>query len=392
MNILFLDWETFADRDIIHAFEHFNHKVLTYTDKPANYTHDISYEAALSNYVTSHSIDAIFSSNYYPIISNICTLCNIPYISWVYDSPQILLYHKTILNSFNYVFIFDKTQYEELSSLGVSTVYYLPLAAEVSRIDKLHITPDDISKYSCDISFVGALYNEEHNLYDRMCENLDHYTIGYLDALIKAQENVYGYFFLDELLCNNSILSSMQKAMPYKVPADSFATTEYVYGNYFLGRKLAERQRYTIIDRLSTMYDFYLYTTGDTNTFSYVKNKGTLSYYDEMSKAFRLSKINLNISLRTIKSGIPLRCFDIMGAGGFLLTNYQADLCDLFIPDEDFVYYEDNQDMITKLDYYLSHEDERIAIANNGYEKVKSIHKYEDRIQIILDALEKRAL
>lgn len=222
-----------------------------------------------------------------------------------------------------------------------------------------------------------------------MCKNLDRYSIGYLDALINAQENVYGYFFLDELLYNNPILTAMQKSMPYEMSNDSFATAEYVYGNYFLGRKLAERQRTSIIDTLSTMYNFYLYTTGDTSNLPRVKNKGTLSYYDEMSKAFKLSKINLNISLRTIKSGIPLRCFDIMGAGGFLLTNYQADLCDLFIPDEDFVYYEDKKDMINKIDYYLSHEDERMTIANNGYEKVKILHSYESRIKIILDILEK---
>ena len=33
-----------------------------------------------------------------------------------------------------------------------------------------------------------------------------------------------------------------------------------------------------------------------------------------------------------LKSGIPLRCMDICGAGGFLLSNYQADLYDVFVP------------------------------------------------------------
>ena len=37
---------------------------------------------------------------------------------------------------------------------------------------------------------------------------------------------------------------------------------------------------------------------------------------------FANSKVNLNITLRNIKTGIPLRALDIMGAGGFLLTNY----------------------------------------------------------------------
>ena len=44
-----------------------------------------------------------------------------------------------------------------------------------------------------------------------------------------------------------------------------------------------------------------------------------------MPLVFQNSKINLNITLRSIKNGIPLRAIDIMGAGGFLLTNYQND-------------------------------------------------------------------
>lgn len=30
------------------------------------------------------------------------------------------------------------------------------------------------------------------------------------------------------------------------------------------------------------------------------------------------------------------------------MTNFQADLLDYFVPDEDFVYYEDESDMIKK--------------------------------------------
>ena len=88
-----------------------------------------------------------------------------------------------------------------------------------------------------------------------------------------------------------------------------------------------------------------------------VTNMGVTDYYSEMPLIFHNSKINLNITLRSIQSGIPLRCMDIMGAGGFLLTNFQADLLDYFIPDEDFVYYEDQNDLIKKVDYYLEHDE-----------------------------------
>ena len=52
-----------------------------------------------------------------------------------------------------------------------------------------------VSKFEADISFVGSLYNEKYNLYERMYNNLSDYTKGYLDAIMGAQRNVYGYFF-----------------------------------------------------------------------------------------------------------------------------------------------------------------------------------------------------
>ena len=91
----------------------------------------------------------------------------------------------------------------------------------------------------------------------------------------------------------------------------------------------------------------------------------------------------MNITLRSIESGIPLRAFEIMGAGGFLLSNYQADFLDYFVPDEDFVYYEDQKDLMRKIDYYLYHEKERQAIAKNGHDKMASGHTYRHRIREI---------
>ena len=96
-----------------------------------------------------------------------------------------------------------------------------------------------------------------------------------------------------------------------------------------------------------------------------------------MPCVFHLSKINLNISLRSITSGIPLRCLDILGANGFLPTNYQPELAEFFIPDEDFVMYESEDDFLQKIEYYLSHEAERKEISYNGWKKVNQNFSYE---------------
>ncbi len=112
---------------------------------------------------------------------------------------------------------------------------------------------------------------------------------------------------------------------------------------------------------------------------------GPADYFEDMPKVFKESKINLNITLRSIQQGIPLRVFDILGSGGFLLSNYQADLAYHFVPGEDFIYYESRKDMLNKIDYYLKHDDERIAIATNAHKKVQEYHTFDTRIKEIID-------
>ena len=83
------------------------------------------------------------------------------------------------------------------------------------------------------------------------------------------------------------------------------------------------------------------------------------------------------------KNGIPLRAMDIMGAGGFLLTNYQKDFDRHFTAGEDYVYYDSPEDMMNKIDYYLLNPWARNKIALSGQQKVCSEHTYKRRFEYI---------
>ena len=99
-----------------------------------------------------------------------------------------------------------------------------------------------------------------------------------------------------------------------------------------------------------------------------------------MPLVFHYSKINLNITSKSIHDGLPLRIFDVLGCGGFLLTNYQTELAQWFTPGRDLEYYTGEDDLLEKVDYYLTHEEDRVEIAHNGYETVKKYHNYPERL------------
>ena len=141
-----------------------------------------------------------------------------------------------------------------------------------------------------------------------------------------------------------------------------------------------------LLDTLSENYNVKLYGPDKPEEMPNVRWCGSAGYFDEMPKVFKASKVNLNVSLKCIQSGIPLRALDIMGSGGFLLTNYQPELAEYFADGEELVMYTSLEDAVAKCIYYLENEEERKQIARNGYLKVKKLFGYEHRLQAMLEA------
>lgn len=382
MKILYMNWDSYGNLDMQVALKKQGYQLSIYYFSTKTDRNDAVFEEDLGQSIRAFAPDFVFSFNYFPVISKVCNQCEVTYVSWVYDNPQITLYSYTTANPCNRIFVFDKQEYLFFQSNGIRTVHYLPLATNPERLSSKE--RGAVPGQKAEISFVGSLYTEpKHQLYTRL-QDITSYTRGYLDALLQTQKRIYGYTFIEELL-KGSVLEDLKKACPCPPNYDGVESQEYIYSNYFLLRQVTAMEREEIIRLLSRKYPLELYTNDRNYTCGGCTNHGPADYYTEMSRIFYGSKINLNITLRSIKSGIPLRAFDIMGSRGFLLTNYQEDFFDFFEPDVDFVYYSSMDELMEKADYYLSHERERQEIAENGYEKVRREHTFEARIPILFD-------
>jgi spore maturation protein CgeB len=76
-----------------------------------------------------------------------------------------------------------------------------------------------------------------------------------------------------------------------------------------------------------------------------------------------------------------------MGSGGFLLSNYQEDFYNIFVPGEDCVLFSSDDEMLSLAGYYLTHETARAQIAANGLGKITDYHTYVHRIHSMLDII-----
>lgn len=391
MKILTLKWDCFGYSHIRKAFRlaGFDLCELDFPTKEESTKNSEKLANMVVKSILDNKANAVFSFNYFPVAAIAAAACKVKYISWTYDSPYILLYSKTIELPTNYAFVFDKNEYLNLRSKGAETVYHLPMAADTDYYDSIELTGAERKKYAADIALIGSMYTEsKHNLI-RHFKGLDDYTAGYLDGIMNMQKQIYGASILERGL-TPEIIKNIQKVCPMYESGDGIEDASWVLANYFVARNITAMERQELVGELSQKFRVSIYTPEKTPTLPLVDNRGTVEYYKDSPKAIKCAKINLNITLRSIVNAIPLRAFDIMGCGGFLLTNYQADFEDYFIPGTDFVYFESKDDLIEKAGYYLEHDDERMAIADSGYKKVKKAHNFNTRVSEMIQIAEIR--
>lgn len=385
LKILFYRYNSIYEPDCLEAFKKFGIDVVeerTEVSKkgiePGDVVQIVADHILRQNELNDPFL-FVFSINFYPAISDICEKLNTVYACWSVDCPVTELFANQIKNGHNRVFLFDKTQYERIYRHNPECVYYLPLGTNVDRLDKTNMTinASDRKKFSSDISFVGSLYNEKNPLKKL---KLTDKTRGFIDGVERAQLNIFGVNFIEDVLTDD-VVQELKGAKIEKHEMLVEPIDHYVAAHAFIGMDLAEKERILTLNTLAKHFNVDFYTLSDTSDLVGVKNCGPANSLTEMPKIFNLSKINLNITMRPIQTGLSLRIFDVLGSGGFLISNYQAEIETMFTPGVDLETYGSIEELVDKCAYYLEHEDQRKQIALNGYNKVKSMYTVEHRMK-----------
>ena len=331
--------------------------------------------------------DYAISYDFVPTIAQACLEANIPYISWVYDDPQQELYTQYVHYPSNYIFVFDRQQQRRLEQIGIRNVYHMPLAIYGDKV-KQALQQDEkyTGQYEADIAFVGQLYHNdslEHfveqaasNVQTEMRESIERCFLTW-----DGQNGMHGGM-------SDSCVQYFSKIGGHKVERMyPYCTEQFYYEAAVLSRMLASRERAAVLNALAEKYDvnFYTFDKDVKGLNERVKVRPGAKYDTEVSHVYRQSKINLNITLHCIETGISQRVFDVMAAGGFLLSNYQEELEELFVPGEDLIIYHNMEELQYYVAYYLEHEEERQRIAKNGQAKVLELHDFHTRMSQVLD-------
>lgn len=389
MRLLLYSWKANNEQILADNLIKLGFEVLWFDKECRHFTRDMELAAEMIPYIHRESIEAVVSFNYFPIISMICDTCKIPYYAWVYDCPHFTLYAKQVVLPCNHIGIFDREMVRTLRDRGVQTVYHVPLSVDEERFAAVigKAEREETETFKSDISFVGSLYTDEHNYYDRL---LDEKDMSALDGFIRRQCFCYDKDFLGEALTAGDLeLSHIQAKMEEQglmLGEDYFAEAAEILKAVVLEKKVTVEERGILLQQIAETfgdrYRFDLYTGSALEDSSLLKNhhRGIVDYHKQMPIVFAHSKINLNISLRSIHSGIPHRVLDIMACGGFVMTNRQPEIMEYFEDGRELVTFGSMEECLDKIGYYLEHDEERREIASLGHRIVKERFGYREGI------------
>src|SRR5690606_21606271 len=106
-------------------------------------------------------------------------------------------------------------------------------------------------------------------------------------------------------------------------------------------------------------------------------------YVDRLAALYADAKIVINCAADRLRT-LNMRLFEAMGCGALILTDSVPYQDRLFQDGRHYVVYEDVDDLLGKLEFFLNHLDRAQEIAHTGYRHVMARHTYTHRARELL--------
>jgi spore maturation protein CgeB len=116
---------------------------------------------------------------------------------------------------------------------------------------------------------------------------------------------------------------------------------------------------------------------------------------DGYARTIERSRINLAVHFGPAgrygwEDRVSTRSFEIPACGGFMLHVDNPEIRGLFDAGTEIELFSNSAEAIAKIEYYLAHPDQRIAIAQNGYRRCVPAYSLDARAAELMDLIEQR--
>ena len=362
-------WKQYSVMDIADAIRKSGYEVEEYPEmlKMASYLSDEEVDGLMA-YVREHNIQVIVTLYFAMNAALAAYKSEIRYVSVLWDAPYVENYNPLSKIDNVWITTFDKLDRDRFLAYGMPHVLYQPLSVNGDKVVQWNAEIQKTLKgqYIHDICFIGNLYSQ--NLYKQNLQYIPVELQYYFNSIF--EEAVFRWDGVNRVYgTKGSEIIEYIKCMG-------------------LIREIANLERIAVLNLLAEEHSVMLYTTDQEaaeEKLQGVEIGPPVEYGKAAALVFAGSKINLNIALKGIEGGTPQRIMDIMGAGGFVMSTYCEETAELFEEDREIVMFRTPEELLEKVDYYLTHDAERKRIAKQGYEKVLRCYTYENKMRELID-------
>jgi len=320
--------------------------------------------------------DFILASNYagmdtQGMFSRFLEDARIPYVSWFTDTPRMILYDRKVHAShYSVAATWERAYTKHFQDLGFEHIFYMPLATDPTIFNgaPMQTCPRGLA-------FVG---NSMTELANEAWQKLEH-----LPEIIHAIRQA----FADGLATPDRFAQGIPAIIPHGL-LKACSPSELRHIELCLIYEATRRQRAEMALRLDP---YGLEVRGDPDWRYLVRNAGgTVAYHNDLAAYYRTTAINLNSTSIQMRTAVNQRVFDCPAAGGFLITDDQADLADLFDLDSEIVTNATLEELENKVGYYLKHPEHRIPMIQRAQQRIISHHTHAHRLQALETYLRRR--
>ncbi len=376
-----------------NALEELGHQV-TYFDPSLFESEEQAYQYFLENL-------AFLGINYCFITSNSSFLYSYIKDSKIYlfeliEAPLIFIHHDDISNYFNTKrdfpenlqsfqrvkdksihFCLEYANFLDLRFLGFERVYMIRHGSEFKYIN----SPKD-KPYT--LSFVGHVLPKLEDTFNLLpYSHLLH--ADFWTRLVKLDKKLKpaAISFANQML-------KLDKSLDFFDQKFFYISALNLVSPCFRGELLTR-----LITRLSNIIlDIFGGDPGYLHGLSYnkiidskhIKYHPSSTNYLETQYIYANSKINLNITSLQFDDAVVNRVIDVGAVGGFILTDWKPSLPNITSVHQQ-ISYKTIDELNYKINYYLSHEEERVEIAKKLHQDITSKCTYSHVVKFILSKI-----
>ena len=291
----------------------------------------------------------------------------VPHATWFVDDPRTILMGRTdFASDYAVAITWEATYSDYLSQCGFAAVKTLPLALDES----VFLIPSGSEPFHPP-AFVA------HSMVDYAEREWE--AVRARPALLDAVNLAFAEGRVNRA-CFGAGVEAVLGAVASEFDAEDLRRTELVF--FIEGTRRLRR------DLVETLAPEGLMVRGDEAWQAIASQWGPeLSYTGELAPFYRDCVVNLNSTSIQMATAVNQRVFDCPGAGGFLLTDDQTSLSELFDVESEVAVYNTLEEAGEQLRWFKERPEARNEIASRARKRILGEHTYRHRLEEMVTVL-----